>query len=127
MAVQESVVVYGTITGLSTGSRYIGPITLPAPASPNDATSGQTTTVILASGDNTITIPSNNCTAAIITFGSTSATTKKIKGAGGDTGITVNPTGTLVLSFPGAGTTAASFIINSSATDTGITTEIQFL
>src|SRR5215471_9226812 len=113
MAVQESVTVYGTVTGLANGQKVIGPITLPSPGSPTDATSGQTTTLTLASGDNTITVPSTNCTAAIITFGSGSTTVKKIKGAGGDTGITVNPTGTLVLSFTGGGASPASFIINS--------------
>jgi hypothetical protein len=127
MAVAETVTIYGTVTGLQSGGKQVGPYAVPSPANPTDLTSGQTTTLTLANGDNTITIPSTNCTAAIISFAPTSLTTKKLKNVAGDSGITVNPVGVCMLSFPGGGTTAASFIINSSAVDTGLATEILFL
>ena len=127
MAVQESVTLYGSVTGLQSGQKIVGPYTVSPPATATDQTSGQTTTVILASGDNTITIPSTNCTAAIISFTPGSATTKKLKGAGGDTGVTLHADGVNLISFPGGGATAASFIINSSVLDTGNTTEVLFL
>jgi len=86
---------------------------------------GAVTDVVLAAGDNTITVPSG-ASAAIIQFGAGSTSVKKLKGAGADTGITVTKIGTCVLHFDAAGA-PANFIINSSALDTGITTEITFV
>lgn len=127
MTVQASVTISGTVSGLSTGSKTIGPIIVPVPGSPTDATSGQITTLQLASGDNTILIPSTSTQVAIIVFSSQSATTKKLKGVGGDTGIVLDSNGANLLTFVGGGSSPASFVINSSAADTGFTTEITFI
>lgn len=120
MAATGTVSISGSVTGLSTGSKTIGPLTITS-----SAAVGQQTDVTLASGDNTITVPSTS-TAAIIVFDATSTTTKKIKGAGGDTGITVTKTGKFVLHFDTAAV-PASFIINSSVADTGKTTSVLFV
>lgn len=127
MAVAVNVTIYGLVSGLQSGQKIVGPYTVTINGTPSDLTSGQTTSLVLANGDNTITIPSTSCSAAIISFSSGSVTTKKLKGVGGDTGITLNGTGVNVISFPGGGATAASFIINSSALDTNQATEILFL
>lgn len=86
---------------------------------------GAVTDVILAAGDNTITVPAG-ATAAIIQFGAGSTQVKKLKGIAGDTGIIVTKIGTCVLHFDAAGA-PANFIINSAALDAGITTEITFV
>jgi len=127
MAISSSVQIYGVVSGLQNGTKQVGPITIPFPASPTDLTSGQTLSLQLANGANTITIPSTSCTAAIITFASGSSVTKTLKGASGDTGILLNPKGTTVLTFPGGGSTPANFVITASGADTGFYTEIIFL
>lgn len=119
MPATGSVSISGSVTGLPTGSKTVGPITISSAAAV-----GQQTDLVLASGDNTITVPST-ATAAIVVFASASTTTKKIKGVAGDTGITLAKTGKFVLQFDT--TPPASFIINSSVADTGNTTSILFV
>lgn len=120
MAATASVSITGTVTGLPTGSRVLGPMTIASVSAV-----GSVTDLILASGVNTITVPTG-ATAAIIQFAVGSVTTKTLKGIAGDTGIVVAKTGTVVINFD---TTAlpANFVINSSALDTGLTTEITFV
>src|SRR6516225_7966555 len=105
--------VTGTVAGLPFGSSSIGAITVSSTAA-----AGAVTDLVLANGDNTITIPTAvNVTAVLIVFAGGSTTVKKLKGVGADTGITLNPTSfnliTLVNPAP------ANFVINSSAADTG--------
>lgn len=121
MPATGTVTVSGAISGLPSGSRAIGPLTV----SPTNA-SGHVIDVVLASGDNTITVPSTPTTSGcIIQFGASSTTTKKLKGIGADTGITVTKTGFAVLCWDTAAV-PGSFVINSSAADTGQVTEITF-
>ena len=113
--------VTGVVNGLPFGSQSIGALTVSSTAA-----AGVSTDLVLASGDNTITIPAAiNVTAALIVFGAGSGTVKKLKGVGGDTGITLNPTSFNLITF--VNPAPANFVINSSAVDTGITTYIYFL
>lgn len=122
MAASGSLTIQGTITGLLTGTKTIGPITL---ADTNASPS--TTEIVLASGANTITVPSaTTCSGVLIVFAAASTTTKTIKGVGGDTGIRVSPNGPCFLSFDSA-SVPATFVINSSAADTSNVTEILFI
>lgn len=65
---------------------------------------GLTTGVALASGFNTITVPTG-ATCVIITFPVGNATAVTLKGLTGDTGIPLNPTGTNVLQLISGATT----------------------
>jgi len=79
------------------------------------------TRLILANGDNTITVPSTS-RGVIITFNSLCNTAKTLKGAAGDTGVVIASTilggvnaGTFLISF---GTPVpATLIINSTGAD----------
>ena len=116
-----SVNITGAFSGLSTGSRQIGPLTI------NAATAnGQVTEVVLASGANTITVPATPATSGcIIVLPSTNTAVVTLKGVSGDTGIAIGKTTTTVLNWD---STAApsSFVLNSASTQTGLVTEILF-
>jgi len=118
MALRSLIQLRGYIESLAGGSKNIVPADI-TNATPPEAE----TELVLASGDNTITIPAlaDGC---IIIFASTSTTTKTLKGVGGDTGIAVTKNSWLVLTFHT--TPPANFIINSSAVDTGLYTRIIF-
>ena len=122
MAVNSSIVVSGSVSGLQLGGKTIGPITITG--TNTDIAGGESLVLVLASGDNTITIPSTTCTAAVVDFPPTSAVVKKLKGVGGDTGLVVSKNGTLVLQFDSPAPT--SFILNAASADTG-TTSILFI
>jgi hypothetical protein len=116
-----SVNVSGVFAGLPTGSRQIGPLTISA-ANAN----GQVQEVVLASGANTITVPTVPATTGcIIVLPSTNTAVVTLKGVSGDTGIAIGKTTTTLLNWD---STAApsSFVLNSAATQTGLTTEILF-
>lgn len=125
MAAQASLTIQGSVTGVATGSKTLGPVTI-TQGTPTDANAAPITSVILASGDNTITIPSTTCVAAVIQFASGSTTTKKLKGHADDVGIIVTKNGPVLLSFAASGA-PASFIINSSALDTANTTTVFWI
>lgn len=117
-----SMTVTGSVAALPYGSVTIGPVTVTSAAA-----EGAVVTVVLASGANTITVPTTiTPSAMLIVFNPASATTKTIKGVGGDTGLVAAKTGFVLLCFD---TTAvpATFVINSSAVDTGNLTYIYFL
>jgi hypothetical protein len=116
-----TITVQGIVAALPYGSDSIGPLTVSSATA-----NGTVQTLILANGDNTITVPTNpTCTAVLIVFNSASTTVKKIKGIGADTGFTTSHNGLALLSFDTS--PMASFIINSSAVDTGLSTYIYFL
>jgi hypothetical protein len=119
MAVSSTVQLRGYISSLPSGSGSLSPTDFTNTDAPL-----QRTQVVLASGDNTITVPTK-ARGCIIIFGSASTTTKKLKGVAGDTGVTLSKTGFNFIQFEA--TPPASFIINSSATDTAILTEIVFV
>lgn len=121
MAASAVVAISGQITGLPTGTKTIGPLTVSSAAA-----CGTVTEVVLQSGANTITVPTLPApTGCIISLPSTNTATVTLKGVGGDTGIEIGKTGVTVLSFNTA-SLPASFVLNSSATQTGLTTEISF-
>ena len=115
-----SVTVDGSVTGQLTGTRTIGPLTLTS-----SAAQAQTTQVVLASGANTITVPSTSCVCAVIAFAAASTVTKILKGVTGDTGVAISTTGFVVLTWV-SGSAPASFVITCSGADTGNTTEIAY-
>lgn len=118
MAAASEITLRGTISALPEGSRSIAPINLSNANAPI-----QVTQITLASGDNTITVPSS-AIGAVIIFDILSTTVKKLKGAGGDTGVILSKNKWTVLSFDSAPLT--DFILNSSATDTSRVTTIHF-
>lgn len=76
----------------------------------------------LASGDNSIPVPSA-ANYAIILFDPNSVTNKTLKGAAPDTGLLLSPNGIMLLSLR---STLSAIIINSSANDTGMITNVIF-
>lgn len=108
----------GFFEDLISGSKSISPADLVHTTPPLAETQ-----LVLASGDNTITVPST-AVGCIILFDPTSTAIKKLKGAGGDTGIIVSRQLWIVLTFDT--TPIANFIINSSVVDTGKTTTVVF-
>ena len=117
MAVASSLQAVGVISGIPSGSRNIvsdlvaNSIFLPS------------ISLTLASGANTITVPTG-AVGVLILFATTSVTTKTLKGVTGDTGIVLRPTGWNFFTITQS--SSGSFVINSSAADTGLTTEIIF-
>lgn len=109
--------IIGTVTGTS-GSKTINATSTSA------ATGIGTTEVILAAGDNTITIPAN-VLGCIITLPSANTSVVKLKGVGGDTGLQISKVGVHVLTWD-SGAVPASFILNSVALQTGLYTQISF-
>lgn len=121
MTASANIAISGTISGLSTGSRTIGPITLSSAAA-----SGHVQQIVLQSGANTITLPTAVApSGCIITLPSTNTAVVTLKGISGDTGIAIGKTTTTVLNWD---STAAptSFVLNSAATQTGLVTEITY-
>ncbi|MGZ4518845.1 MAG: hypothetical protein ACXVGB_00305 [Mycobacteriaceae bacterium] len=117
MAATASISISGSITGLPDGDKTVGPVAISSAAAVGDSES-----IILANGDNTVTPPAR-ATGCIIVFDPTSTTTKTLKGVGGDTGVPLKKTGANLLTFELA---HGAFIINSSAADTGLYTTITF-
>lgn len=120
MATAE-VTISGTVASALTGALDVGPINI---VSTNASVQRQQ--LVLANGDNTITLPTTvTPTGVIIHFAAASTTNKTLKGVGGDTGIRLSKTGPTLLTFDSA-SLPASIIVNSSAADTGNVTEILF-
>ncbi len=117
MALRSLIQLRGLLETIPGGSKNIAPTDMQ-----NNTPPSAEIQLVLANGDNTITVPalSKGC---VVIFDSTSTTTKILKGAAGDTGISLQKTGWIVLTFVQAGGT---FIINSSAADTGKYTTIIF-
>lgn len=116
MSAVASLTIGGSVTGLPTGAKtFSGTIS-------SAAAVGQTTEVTLASGDNTITVPTG-ATAALIQPPSANAVALKLKGAAGDTGIAIHKTMPSILALDASQT---DFILNAVAQTAGAT-EISFL
>jgi hypothetical protein len=106
----------GTQTGAPEGNRTIS-TTLTM------GVCGVMTEVTLASGANTITVPTNAAGCVIIPpSGNTQTLT--LKGVTGDTGIALSKTNPFMLAFDS--TPPASFVITAGALTTGITAIIFF-
>lgn len=121
MTATASIVVSGTITGLPTGEDRLGPFTLTSAAS-----SGQTQVLVLASGTNTITVPSLPATSGcIIVLDPTNTIVTTLKGVAGDTGIAIGKTTKTVLNWDPTAA-PASFVLSSASIQTGFNTYIKF-
>lgn len=118
MAISSLISLRGYISGLLVGSRGIAPTDITNTAGPSSVVQ-----VVLASGTNTILIPSN-AYGAIIVFDPTSTTVKTLKGSAGDAGIVLAKNKWNVITFDS--TPPANFVIIASGADTGKTTEITF-
>lgn len=121
MAASGQITIQGVISGLLTGSKTIGPIVM------SDANASPTTQeIVLASGFNTISVPTaTSCSGVLVVFAAASTGTKTLKGVTGDTGIVLNPSGANFISFNVAAP-PASFGITLTAADTANVTEILF-
>lgn len=121
MAGTGSVTINGTALNLQTGQRTLGPLTI-ASAPATEQTLASVTTVILASGANTITIPSTTAVGVVISFAAASTVTKTLKGVTGDTGIAVSKVNPQLLTFDTSA--PANFVITAGGADTGNVTEL---
>lgn len=122
MSVTGSVIIQGSIGGLAVGTKSFGPTTISSTTA-SDATCAPISITTLASGANTITVPSVTNSGCIIQFAAASTCTKTLKGVTGDTGVVLAKVGTNVLNFE-SGSAPASFCITASAADTGNITTI---
>lgn len=121
MTAAATVTLNGSFTGLSTGPKTVGPLSISS-----SSANGQVTQVVLQSGANTITVPTTPTpTGCIIVLPSTNTALTTLKGVSGDTGITIGKTGYAVLTWDTANA-PTSFVLNSASTQTGLVTEITF-
>jgi hypothetical protein len=111
-----SVNIGGVLPGTTAGTQYIGPYTLV----PNTASNFAVTEVTLASGANTITVPSWALMCLIVPPTANSQTLT-LKGVTGDTGIAISETLPSLLSFT---TAPASFVITAGGATTNPTSFI---
>lgn len=113
--------VNGSIVGMPTGSKVIGPLTISSSA-PN----GQVQELVLASGANTVTIPTLPApTGCVIQLPATNTNVVTLKGVTGDTGIAIGKTTVTVLNWDPLAL-PASFVLNSAGAQTPLVTEITF-
>lgn len=116
-AATGSVTIAANVSGLPAGSVSVGPLTV----SLSNAV-GEILPVTLASGANTITVPSGvTCVLVVPSSGTSYGGTITWKGVSGDTGVavsTINPTLVSVAS------TVASFVLTASTT--GATVSVAF-
>jgi len=113
----STVNITGSITSSPSGSRSINLVIS------NSTPPAAETELVLASGDNTIDVPtlSDGC---IIIPDSTSTVAKVLKGDTGDTGVGISPTKPTLLTWPD--TPPSDFIITTDGADTGKYTRILF-
>jgi len=107
--------ILGTINALPQGTVSISPPTI----IPNGQNLFGETNVNLASGANTINVPTW-AAGAIITPPATNTVALTLKGISGDTGIAIGNTAPMMLSFPASPPT--SFVISAASLTTGLTT-----
>ena len=93
---------------------------------PSAAANGSTTKVVLASGANTITVPTTPApTGCLITLPATNTQVTTLKGVAGDTGIAIGKTSSFLLTWDPTAP-PASFVLSSAAAQTGLVTTIEF-
>ena len=121
MAAAATITIQGQISGTATGTRTVGPISITSAAA-----NGQVQQVVLASGANTITVPTVPApTGCIIALNPANTAIVTLKGIAGDTGIALGKTTTSMLNWDPTAV-PASFVLNSAALQTGLITEISF-
>lgn len=121
MASTGTVTLNGNVSGGPAGTRSFGPNTVPL----NTAVD-QTLVTALASGANTVTVPTGSTVCIIVGPNATSpnplwAGVLTVKGVAGDTGVVVSAKFPTMLSWD---TAPASFVLNASIT--GATVEFWF-
>jgi hypothetical protein len=105
MAAAGVITVSGSVTGIPTGSiTFAGSIT-------SSAAVGEVLSIVLASGDNTISVPSGT-TTVYFQPPVGNAIALKLKGAGGDTGVTISKVNLSIFSLDASQT---SLIINAGS------------
>lgn len=115
-----TVTVGGFLNGLPIGQLNVGPFSLTA----NNGNNLQATSVTLASGANTITVPSW-AVGMLIIPNTNNTTGLTLKGVTGDTGIALspaNPTGPVMFSA----SPPANFVLTAAALFTTITQVVFF-
>lgn len=121
MAAAAIVTITGGFTGLTTGNRTLGPLSISSAAA-----CGQVTEVVLQAGANTITVPTTPApSGCIIELNASNTSVTTLKGVSGDTGIAIGKTTTLVLNWDSTAL-PASFVLTSVSTQTGLVTRITF-
>jgi hypothetical protein len=113
--------VSGAVQSAPTGGRTIGPLRITSAAA-----NGQVQEVVLASGANTITVPTTPATTGcVIQLPSTNTFTTTLKGVTGDTGVVIGKTGFTVLTWEAAAA-PSTFCLTSAGAQTGLVSEILF-
>lgn len=126
MAATASFSVSGRITGTPTG--HEGPVSITVGAftlTSNDACAVSLQPV-LASGDNTITVPQlPAATGVIISLHEDNTQEVILKGHTDDVGVSLGKTGATMITWEAANA-PADFILDSAGVQTGLTTQIVF-
>ncbi len=123
MAATASISLQATITGTPGGTQAI------SLGESSVAANSTVQTLVLASGDNTFTLPTTPApTMAIIVLPLTNAVVTKFKGAAGDTGMVMKPAGGwMILNFNTA-SLPTSFVLNAASAHTaGLNTTVYFI
>jgi hypothetical protein len=95
---------------------FAGDITYGQQLNCEQGSNGLITQQTLASGANTITVPSASCVWVIIIPPSSNTQTLTLKGVTGDTGIALSKTGPFLLSLA----SVSSFVLTAGGTITGV-------
>jgi hypothetical protein len=106
-----SLTVGGLATGLPTGQKQIGPLTMQG-----SALIGTTLDVTLATGDNTLAVPAN-AAAVVLAVPSNNTATLKVRTNADSGGLSLGLSGFLVVPLPAG---ATSVIVNASAGGTQV-------
>ena len=111
--------IQGNLTGLPTGSKTIGPLTIP-PSASNDY---EEYAVTLGNGFNAIAVPAW-AAGVIIVPNAQNAVSMTLKGSTGDTGTPLSPTSPTEIAFP---TSPPAFLgVTLGAAGTTVTTFVFF-
>lgn len=120
MAATGTATLNGVITGLPNGSVVLGPLVLSSAAA-----NGTVQIIALASGANTITIPTAPVPKGVlVVLPSDNTVVTTIKGVTGDTGFVVSKTGWFFLPFDTV--PPANFVLTSASAQTAKYTYIYF-
>jgi hypothetical protein len=115
-----TITVTGNITGLASGTKTL------LAAITSALANGQTQQLALASGANTITVPTAPApSGCLIILPSDNTVVTTLKGVTGDTGIAIGKVGFILLTWDPTAP-PASFVLTAASAQTGKYTEITF-
>jgi hypothetical protein len=121
MSATATITISGSINGLPSGAKTIGPI-----RTVSAAANGAVQELVLQSGANTITVPTLPATSGcIIQLPAANTQVVTLKGVTGDTGIALGKTTSHLITWDPVAP-PANFVLTSAATQTGLITEITF-